>query len=241
MSLTLRVADALAFTPDIRFTTYRSVPYALHTATVENPSGGEVSYSLLSASPPDFADNINFTPSDRVVNLIAVQTTPVNASIYIRATTATEQATLVLQLAAVDPPAIVAALVNALTVLLTGETGVVASLSVSGGAGAYTYAIQPADGNLTVGADGRISLLAAQATPTTLAATLTADDEHPNTPAVALSVTLAVLASPALVNVSGVVLAGYTGPVASVANVLLASDFRLSPATTTSLSGRTGC
>ena len=79
-------------------------------ATVENPSGGEVSYSLLSASPPDFADNINFTPSDRVVNLIAVQTTPVNASIYIRATTATEQATLVLQLAAVDPPAIVAAL-----------------------------------------------------------------------------------------------------------------------------------
>ena len=179
LSLTLRVADALAFTPDIRITTYRSVPYALHTATVENPSGGEVSYSLLSASPPDFADNINFTPSDRVVNLIAVQTTPVNASIYIRATTATEQATLVLQLAAVDPPAIVAALVNALTVLLTGETGVVASLSVSGGAGAYTYAIQPADGNLTVGADGRISLLAAQATPTTLAATLTADDEHP--------------------------------------------------------------
>ena len=73
--------------------------------------------------PPDFADNINFTPSDRVVNLIAVQTTPVNASIYIRATTATEQATLVLQLAAVDPPAIVAALVNALTVLLTGEDG----------------------------------------------------------------------------------------------------------------------
>ena len=227
LSLTLRVADALAFTPDIRITTYRSVPYALHTATVENPSGGEVSYSLLSASPPDFADNINFTPSDRVVNLIAVQTTPVNASIYIRATTATEQATLVLQLAAVDPPAIVAALVNALTVLLTGETGVVASLSVSGGAGAYTYAIQPADGNLTVGADGRISLLAAQATPTTLAATLTADDEHPNTPAVALSVTLAVLASPALVNVSGVVLAGYTGPVASVANVLLASGFSL--------------
>ena len=230
-----------AFTPDIRITTYRSVPYALHTATVENPSGGEVSYSLLSASPPDFADNINFTPSDRVVNLIAVQTTPVNASIYIRATTATEQATLVLQLAAVDPPAIVAALVNALTVLLTGETALLHRCRYPAAPAPIPTLFRPADGNLTVGADGRISLLAAQATPTTLAATLTADDEHPNTPAVALSVTLAVLASPALVNVSGVVLAGYTGPVASVANVCWPADFRLSPATTTSLSGRTGC
>ena len=91
-----------------------------------------------------------------------------------------------------------------------------------------------------MGADGRISLLAAVATPTTLTATLTADDGHRNTPAVALSVTLAVLAGPALVNVSGAVLIGYTGPVASVTNApsgnraLVLGDDNL-------LSGRTGC
>ena len=55
LSLTLRVADALVFTPnraDIRrITTYQSVPYALHTATTANPSGGEVTYSLLSTFP----------------------------------------------------------------------------------------------------------------------------------------------------------------------------------------------
>ena len=54
---------------DIRITTYRSVPYALHTATAANPSGGEVSYSLLSTFPANFTDNINFTPSDRIVIL----------------------------------------------------------------------------------------------------------------------------------------------------------------------------
>ena len=126
LSLTLRVADALVFTPnraDIRITTYQSVPYALHTATTANPSGGEVTYSLLSTFPANFTDNINFTPSDRIVNLIAVQTTPVSASIYIRATTATEQATLVLQLAAVDPPALAATLDNAEPTVFTGYKG----------------------------------------------------------------------------------------------------------------------
>ena len=121
LSLTLRVVDALIFTPDradIRITTYRSVPYALHTATVQNPSGGDVSYSLLSTFPANFTDSINFTPSDRVVSLTAELTTPVSASIYIRATTATEQATLVLRLAAVDPPPLAATLVNASAVLL---------------------------------------------------------------------------------------------------------------------------
>ena len=121
LSLTLRVVDVLVFTPDradIRITTYRSVPYALHTATAANPSGGEVSYSLLSTFPANFTDNINFTPSDRIVILTADLTTPVSASIYIRATTATERATLVLQLAAVDPPPLAAALVNASAVFL---------------------------------------------------------------------------------------------------------------------------
>ena len=68
-----------------------------------------------------------------------------------------------------------------------------AQVNSSGGDGAYTYALQPADGNLTVGADGRISLLTAQITPTTLTAVATADDGHPNTPAVALSLTLRVV------------------------------------------------
>ena len=72
--------------------------------------------------PANFTDSINFTPSDRVVSLTAELTTPVSASIYIRATTATEQATLVLRLAAVDPPPLAATLVNASAVLLVGET-----------------------------------------------------------------------------------------------------------------------
>ena len=100
--------------------------------------------------PANFTDNINFTPSDRVVSLTAELTTPVSASIYIRATTATEQATLVLQLAAVDPPPLAAALSQCIGLCIDRETGVVASLSVSGGVGAYTYAV---GGDFTVSAD----------------------------------------------------------------------------------------
>ena len=79
---------------DIRITTYQSVPYALHTATAENPSGAAISYSLLSASPPDFADNISVRPANGVVSLLSTPTAPLIASLYIRATTATERADL---------------------------------------------------------------------------------------------------------------------------------------------------
>ena len=193
LSLTLRVVDALIFTPDradIRITTYRSVPYALHTATVQNPSGGDVSYSLLSTFPANFTDSINFTPSDRVVSLTAELTTPVSASIYIRATTATEQATLVLRLAAVDPPPLAATLVNASAVLLVGETGVVASLSVSGGGGTYTYSV---GGDFAVSADGLLSLASAQSNVATLTATVTIDDEHADTTPITAGYTLLVV------------------------------------------------
>ena len=181
LSLTLRVVDVLVFTPDradIRITTYQSVPYALHTATAANPSGGDVTYSLLSTFPANFTDSINFTPSDRVVSLTAELTTPVSASIYIRATTATEQATLVLRLAAVDPPPLAATLVNASAVLLVGETGVVASLSVSGGGGTYTYSV---GGDFAVSADGLLSLATAQSNVATLTATVVVNDTHDNT------------------------------------------------------------
>ena len=112
------------------------------------------------------------------MNLIAVQTTPVSASIYIRASTTTELATLVLQLAVADPPALAAVLVNASAVFLTGETGLAASVSVSGGGGAYTYVV---GGDFAVGADGLLSLATAQSNVATLTATVVVNDTHDNT------------------------------------------------------------
>ena len=85
--------------------------------------------------PANFTDNINFTPSDRVVSLTAELTTPVFRLIYIRATTATEQATLVLQLAAVDPPPLAAAFDDSRPIVLTGYSGLVATVNSGGRAG----------------------------------------------------------------------------------------------------------
>ena len=226
LSLTLRVVDVLAFSPDradIRITTYQSVPYALHTATVQNPSGGEVSYSLLSTFPANFTDNINFTPSDRIVILTADLTTPVSASIYIRATTATERATLVLQLAAVDPPPLAATWDNAGPTIFPDYSGLIAQVvDVRGGLGNYSYGLIDGVGDnasFTIGAaDGRLSLTEAQDTPTTLTAAATVNDEHPNTPALTLTLTLAVPARPVLADASGAAPLSYTGGVASVAN-----------------------
>ena len=219
LSLTLRVVDVLAFSPDradIRITTYQSVPYALHTATVQNPSGGEVSYSLLSTFPANFTDNINFTPSDRIVILTADLTTPVSASIYIRATTATERATLVLQLAAVDPPPLAATWDNAGPTIFPDYSGLIAQVvDVRGGLGNYSYGLIDGVGDnasFTIGgADGRLSLTEAQDTPTTLTAAATVNDEHPNTPALTLTLTLAVPARPVLADASGAAPLSYTG------------------------------
>ena len=91
------------------------------------------------------AANFDLFFADGEVLLQRSLTTATTLSLYIEAIEQlggiTRYATLLLTVAAVDPPPLAAALVNASAVLLTGETGVVASLSVSGGDGAYTYSV----------------------------------------------------------------------------------------------------
>ena len=199
LSLTLRILDILNFSPNklsIQLTTHGAVPVALHTATATDPLGGVITYALLSTNPAGFTDNINFTPANRVLNLTNQLTSPIAASVYIRATTdaATHKATLLVELGVVDPSAFVATLADAERRFTTGYTGLVAQVNSSGGGGTHTYAFDPADGNLTVGTDGSITLLTAIATPTTLTGTLAANDGHPNTPEVKLTLILTILA-----------------------------------------------
>ena len=199
LSLTLRILDILNFSPNklsIQLTTHGAVPVALHTATAIDPLGGVITYALLSTNPAGFTDNINFTPANRVLNLTNQLTSPIAASVYIRATTdaATHKATLLVELGVVDPSAFVATLADAERRFTTGYTGLVAQVNSSGGGGTHTYAFDPADGNLTVGTDGSITLLTAIATPTTLTGTLAANDGHPNTPEVKLTLILTILA-----------------------------------------------
>ena len=199
LSLTLRILDILNFSPNklsIQLTTHGAVPVVLHTATATDPLGGVITYALLSTNPAGFTDNINFTPANRVLNLTNQLTSPIAASVYIRATTdaATHKATLLVELGVVDPSAFVATLADAERRFTTGYTGLVAQVNASGGSGTRTYAFDPADGNLTVGTDGSITLLTAIATPTTLTGTLAANDGHPNTPEVKLTLILTILA-----------------------------------------------
>ena len=199
LSLTLRILDILNFSPNklsIQLTTHGAVPVALHTATATDPLGGVITYALLSTNPAGFTDNINFTPANRVLNLTNQLTSPIAASVYIRATTdaATHKATLLVELGVVDPSAFVATLADAERRFTTGYTGQVAQVNSSDGSGTHTYAFDPADGNLTVGTDGSITLLTAIATPTTLTGTLAANDGHPNTPEVKLTLALTILA-----------------------------------------------
>ena len=199
LSLTLRILDILNFSPNklsIQLTTHGAVPVALHTATAIDPLGGVITYALLSTNPAGFTDNINFTPANRVLNLTNQLTSPIAASVYIRATTdaATHKATLLVELGVVDPSAFVATLADAERRFTTGYTGQVAQANSSGGSGTHTYAFDPADGNLTVGTNGSITLLTAIATPTTLTGTLAANDGHPNTPEVKLTLALTILA-----------------------------------------------
>ena len=199
LSLTLRILDILNFSPNklsIQLTTHGAVPVVLHTATATDPLGGVITYALLSTNPAGFTDNINFTPANRVLNLTNQLTSPIAASVYIRATTdaATHKATLLVELGVVDPSAFVATLADAERRFTTGYTGQVAQVNASGGSGTRTYAFDPADGNLTVGTNGSITLLTAIATPTTLTGTLAANDGHPNTPEVKLTLALTILA-----------------------------------------------
>ena len=127
------------------------------------------------------AANFNVGSDNGEIRIQQPLTTPTTLSLYIRASENIGDnrfATLLLTVAAVDPPPLAAALVNASAVFLTGETGVVASLSVSGGDGAYTYSV---GGDFAVGADGLLSLASAQSNVATLTATVTIEDSHDNT------------------------------------------------------------
>ena len=121
-----------------------------------------------------------------------------------------------------DPPDLAAAFDDSRPIVLTGYSGLVATVNSGGGLGNYGYGLIDGAGDnasFAIGAtDGRLSLTDARDTPTILTAAAAVNDEHPNTPGADLELTLAVLASPTLVNASGAVLTRYTGAVASVAN-----------------------
>ena len=95
-----------------------------------------------------------------------------------------------LRLAAVDPPPLAAALVNASAFVLTGYVGDVASLSVSGGVGAYTYSVGD---DFAVDTDGLLRLALAQSNVATLTATVVIDDSHDNTAPITAGYTLLVV------------------------------------------------
>ena len=144
---------------------------------------------------PLWPPTLTYFFADGEVLLQRSLTTATTLSLYIEAIEQlggiTRYATLLLTVAAVDPPPLAAALVNASAVLLTGETGVVASLSVSGGDGAYTYSV---GGDFAVGADGLLSLASAQSNVATLTATVTIDDSHDNTTPANAFLTLTIAA-----------------------------------------------
>ncbi|WOV90123.1 MAG: hypothetical protein R1F54_06045 [Candidatus Zeuxoniibacter abyssi] len=190
---TLLVVEPLRFAsaPPVTITTYDrgEVFY-----TAEALGGiGDITYLRVSANPPAFAGNFDLFFADGEVFLQQALTTPTTLSLYIEALEQIDgtdrRATLLLTVAAVDPPPLAAALVSASAVLLTGETGVVASLSVSGGDGAYTYAV---GGDFAVGADGLLSLASAQSNVATLTATVTIDDSHDNTAPASAFLTLTI-------------------------------------------------
>ena len=229
LSLTLAIVDALGFTPNklsIRLTTYGTVPVALHTAVAVDPLSGAITYALLSTFPSNFTANLSFTPANGIVSLTAELTSPQEASVYIRATTATENATLLIELGVVDPPAFAAVFADSSLQAIIGGSGLVAQVNSSGGSGTRTYAFDPADGNLTVGTDGGVVLLTAAATATTLTGTLTANDGHPNTPAVKITLTLAaILKTPAFADAVNKFVITNTGAVASITNASPVADF----------------
>ena len=190
---TLLVVEQLRFAsaPPVTITTYDrgEVFY-----TAEALGGiGDITYLRVSANPPALADNFDLFFADGEVFLQQALTTPTTLSLYIEALEQIDgtdrRATLLLTVAAVDPPPLAATLVNASAVLLTGETGVVASLSVSGGDGAYTYSV---GGDFAVSADGLLSLASARSNAATLTATVTIEDSHDNTAPVNAFLTLTI-------------------------------------------------
>ena len=116
-------------------------------------------------------------------------TTATTLSLYIRASEnisgADRSATLLLTVAAVDPPVFAAVLDDASPAVLTGHSGLVAQINSDGGRGGYAYGLQDGVGDnehFAIGStNGRLSLTDGRSAPTTLTAVATVDDEHPNT------------------------------------------------------------
>ena len=157
LSLILRIVKALDFAPnraDIRITTYQSVPYALHTATAENPSGAAISYSLLSASPPDFADNISVRPANGVVSLLSTPTAPPYRLPIHSCDYGYGAGDLGVAIDGGVPPV----LVNASGAVLVAYTGAVASITNVSPTSGFTVVF--GDEHFTVGRDGVLSLTA---------------------------------------------------------------------------------
>ena len=225
--LTLTIAEPVSFIPRgfaISLTTYaNSVPFTILRASLSGGAGAR-GYALDRENPPLFSGGGGITV-DSGGDVIVTQTLSVRtlAAVYVRGSAEYGgAATLLMLVGALDPPDLAAAFDDSRPIVLTGYSGLVATVNSGGGLGNYGYGLIDGAGDnasFAIGAtDGRLSLTDARDTPTILTAAAAVNDEHPNTPALTLSLTLAVLASPTLVNASGAVLTRYTGAVASVAN-----------------------
>ena len=181
LSLTLRVVDVLVFTPDrARTSASHLSECALCLAYGDGGESKRRRRHLFIAIhiPANFTDSINFTPSDRVVSLTAELT---NSGFRLHLHSCDDG------YGAGDPGVAIggggsAAAGGDLGQRIGGslgrETGVVASLSVSGGGGTYTYSV---GGDFAVSADGLLSLATAQSNVATLTATVVVNDTHRTT------------------------------------------------------------
>ena len=130
-------------------------------------------------------------------DVIVTQTLSVRtlAAVYVRGSAEYGgAATLLMLVGALDPPDLAAAFDDSRPIVLTGYSGLVATVNSGGGLGNYGYGLIDGAGDnasFAIGAtDGRLSLTDARDTPTILTAAAAVNDEHPNTPALTLSLTL---------------------------------------------------
>ena len=164
------MGEELRFTsaPPATITTYDS-GLTIHTAKALGGLG-DIAYIRVSANPPALAANFNVGSDNGEIRIQQPLTTATTLSLYIQAAgqIGDRLATLLLTVAAVDPPDFAAVLDDASPVVITGYNGLVAQVNSAGGGGGHTYTFQSGGGNFAVGADGRISLLISRPTPTTL-------------------------------------------------------------------------
>ena len=156
---------------------------------------GGITYVRASVNPTALAANFDLFFADGEVLLQRSLTTATTLSLYIEAIEQlggiTRYATLLLTVAAVDPPPLAAALVNAIGGSLDRRDGRCRIAVGIRGDGAYTYSV---GGDFAVGADGLLSLASAQSNVATLTATVTIDDSHDNTTPANAFLTLTIAA-----------------------------------------------